>query len=206
MVSSAYMLLTAAVGCVNIFGMGMSLANLSVKAPYDQVKQCMVGTKPAGTEAYISEGINGYTNLFTDKESFEFVSELASRLSQKLETISMCGEVYDSDAIHVAFYSVGNMVFEYDWPEYEQEAPTIKGSWDDLFRVFGFFGNSKEDYIKKLGERFYAAEDRYVDIIVPLGLSYGLRQTGFHYIEVESEECGLNRYNKNPEHFKVEKI
>ncbi len=179
----------------------MSLANLSVKGEYEGVKNLL---SSSGEEFYISRGSSDYVNIFPQTESFGSVSTLAQDFSKNLDTFTICGEVYDSDSVQVAFYSSGELIFTYEW--YEQNQPVIKGDLKKLatFAVKEFDLNKFRD---KVNERSIFAEDRYEDFLVPFGFSYALRETGYNYIESDSTRVGgLTEYNKDEAKLTVEKI
>jgi hypothetical protein len=185
--------------------MGMSIANLSIKSDYEIVKKYLEKSSPSEFNTYIAEGSNGYTNIFPFEESFEGVSKLAKEISNALTTFAVCGEVYDSDSVCVAFYSSGDLVFEYDW--YEQELPEITGSIENLLMIFGPIDKSIEEFRNILFTKQVFAEDLYEKIISTFGLSYALRHTGHRYIERDLARVGnVAEYNKDSMNFKIEKV
>ena len=187
--------------------MGMSLANLSVKSDYDCVKDYLIKTKPSGVNLYISEGGSGYTNIFPPNETFNFVSQLAQKISQELDTLAVCGEVYDSDTVHIAFFNLGKLMFEYNLNE--NEKPTISGDINKLIATFQPVNFDIKKFKADLKTKETFAETKYEKIIMHFGLSYTLRETGHHYIKncIRKYYSGsLKSYNRDPSHLKIEKI
>lgn len=170
--------------------MGLSVGNLAVKTERRSavIKHVESYKKSEYSQLsfYISNALGGYVCVFPSDE-FRQATRLASYLSQKLDTFTFSGCVYDSDSLEFSAYDGGDRLMLYRKEDIDE--PLLKGDINKLLEKVPLANDySCADLKETFTSPYTFEEDRYENILKLFNLPVFLRDWGYRYLRREDEE------------------